>query len=268
MRYNPENPDEIMDEYEVGLIEWADQCKLPNTRPDAVRRSLESPHAELLKKGYLRNVTLTGRGREQRLHYEFAPEFTPVSPALLHRLRLHGVADGVSRQLARQYTTSVLLARIDQFERLMKIGALQVKKTAAHALVHLIKHADQYPDAGAARPGQRRTVTVAEPRKGGSNLVSGQGAEESPATDWKTQLSEMSAEEVAAFVVKRIALLYARKFRVTELDVLREGLVRGQVQAVALLEEAYERLASLDAQGFVDDLKVRVSTLGSLEAPS
>ena len=67
MRYNPENPDELVDQYDVGLTELADQCKLPNTRPDSVRRSLAAPHEELLKKGYLRNVTYSGRGRAQRL---------------------------------------------------------------------------------------------------------------------------------------------------------------------------------------------------------
>lgn len=139
MRYNPEQPDEIIDEYEVGLLEWADQCKLPTTRPDVIRRALEGPHEELQRRGYLRQVTVEGRGRQQRLRHEFSP----VSPALLHRLRLHGV----SRQLARQHTASVLVARTDLFERLVKSG-----KTPAHALMHLIKHSDQYVDVEQGDP--------------------------------------------------------------------------------------------------------------------
>ena len=111
----------------MGLLEWADQCKLPNTRPDVIRLALEGPHEELQRRGYLRQVTVEGRGRQQRLRYEFSPEFTPVSPALLHRLRLHGVADRVSRQLAHQYTASVLMARIELFERLVQSGQLRVR---------------------------------------------------------------------------------------------------------------------------------------------
>ena len=258
MRYNPENPDEIIDEYEVGLIELADQCKLPNTRPDSVRRSLQGPHEELLKRGYLRQVTVSGRGKDQRLHYEFSPEFTPVSPALLHRLRMHGVADGVSRQLARQYTASVLMGRIDLFERLVNTNQLQVRKTAAHALVHLIKHPDQYVDSRAGAP---RTVDAAPLKR---------AVEPPPSVpvDWAAQFAPMSPDEMANFIVKRISLLYNKKFTLMELDSLRQLLLQGQIHPVELIEEAYHRLASFEAQGFIDDLKARLKTLVVLPSPS
>ncbi|MDL2343614.1 replication initiator protein A [Deinococcus sp. MIMF12] len=245
MRYNPEDPDELIDEYEVGLIEWADQCKLPNTRPDVIRRALEGPHEELLRRGYLQEVLLSGRGRQQRLRYVFAPEFTPVSPALLHRLRLHGVADGVSRQLARQYRTSVLMGRIDLFERLLKSGKLTLRKTAAHALVHLIKHPDQYVEE--ERAGQRLALP-ARPTPADVHEVG-------PAPDLTAQLAELNDEQRASFAVKRISLLYHRKFTPMELDTLRYRLLQGEVEAGVLLDDAYRRLASLEAQGFVDDLK-------------
>ncbi|GAA4004002.1 replication initiator protein A [Deinococcus rubellus] len=246
MRYNPEDPDEIIDTYDVGLIEWADQCKLPNTRPDVIRRALEGPHEELLRRGYLRQVLLDGRGRKQRLHYEFAPEFTPVSPALLQRLRTHGVADGVSRQLVRLYTASVLMARVALFERLVASGALKVKKTSAHALVHLIKHPDQYP---AATQGQ--VVRVVPPRERQSTTPPVE-----PAPDLTGEIRSRSPEEAATFTVKRLALLYGRQFSALELDQLRHLIRSGQLDAAPLLEQAHHRLATLDAQGFVSDLKV------------
>jgi plasmid replication initiation protein len=253
MRYNPEQPDEMIDEYEVGLIEWADQCKLPNTRPDAIRRALESPHEELLRRGYLRNVTAEGRGRHQRLRYEFSPEFTPVSPALLNRLRFYGVADGVSRQLTRLYTTSVLLARIELFERLLRSGFLKVKKTNAHALVHLIKNPDQYPDSqgqrgtGGALPGPAVSRRVSAP------------AEDVSVPDFAEQLQGQSPDQRAMFALKRISLLYSRKFTSLELDKLRHLMLQGEINAAPLVEEAHRRLAALDAQGFVDDLKDRLA---------
>ncbi|TSA80774.1 Replication initiator protein A [Deinococcus detaillensis] len=246
MRYNPEDPDEIIDRYEVGLIEWADQCKLPNTRPDVVRRALEGPHEELLRRGYLRQVLLDGRGRKQRLHYEFAPEFTPINPTLLQRLRTHGVADGVSRQLVRLYTVSVLMARVSLFERLIASEALKIKKTPAHALVHLIKHPDQYPDAG-----QGQVVRSVIPRERRVSPVQ----DEPPAPNLSSEVRSRSPEEAATFTVKRLALLYGRKFSALELDQLRHLILAGQLDAAPLLEQAHSRLAALDAQGFVSDLK-------------
>ncbi|GGL89644.1 hypothetical protein GCM10010840_29680 [Deinococcus aerolatus] len=247
MRYHPETPDELIDEYDVGLIELAEQCKLPNTRPDAVRRALQGPHEELLRRGYLRQVVIEGRGRDQRIHYEFSPEFTPVNPAVLHRLRMHGVTDGVSRQLARQYTTSVLSGRIELFERLVKSGQLTVRKTPAHALVHLIKNTDQYPDQSASKV---ITLTPSRPKPA--------AGEEPAQPGWSEELARMSPDEAAAFTAKRVSLLYARKFALSELDTLRDLVLRGRVDPAQLIEEAHRRLAALDAQGFVDDLKDRL----------
>lgn len=250
MRYHPETPDELIDEYEVGLIELAEQCKLPNPRPDAVRRALQGPHEELLRRGYLRQVVIEGRGRDQRIHYEFSPDFTPVNPAVLHRLRMHGVTDGVSRQLARQYTTSVLSSRIELFERLIKSGQLTVRKTPAHALVHLIKNADQYPDQSASKV---ITVPPAAPRP--RPLAADEPV---PVPGWPEELARMSPDEAAAFTAKRVSLLYSRKFALSELDALRDLVLRGQLDPAQLIEEAHRRLAALDAQGFVDDLKDRL----------
>jgi len=77
MRYDPEHPEVVVDALDVGLVEWADQCKISSARPDSVRRALQSPHEELIRRGYLRAVTISGRGRNQRLFYEFTPDFHP-----------------------------------------------------------------------------------------------------------------------------------------------------------------------------------------------
>lgn len=251
MRYNPERPDETIDAFDVGLLEWADQCKIPNARPDSVRRALEGPHEELLRRGYLGAVEYTGRGSKQRLRYEYAPEFTPVSPAVLARLRRHGVADGVSRQLARQHSSAVLMARMDLFERLVRDGLLRVRKTTAHALVHLIKNPDQYvtapatitaagTTAGGALPARRAPRTLDEPDAGPT---------------LEAELAPLDVEARAEFALKRLGLLYHGKLRPAELDVLRHRLLTGDVDAAGLLHEAYARLARMDGQGFLDELR-------------
>ncbi|AWT37344.1 Replication initiator protein A (plasmid) [Deinococcus actinosclerus] len=246
MRYNPEDPDDVVDEFDVGLTEWADLCKLPSARPDSIRRALEGPHEELVRRGYLRAVLVEGRGRAQRLRFQFASEFTPVSPALLNRLRSHGITDGVSRQLARQYTHSVLLGRIDQFERLVRSGELTVRKTAAHALVHLIRNSDQYPDGG-RRPGR----VPAAP----TQVKERPAAPEPVLPTWGEELAGMTPDEAATFTVKRVSLLFSKRFTLIELDQLRHEVLRGRLDPAQLLTEAHLRLARIEAQQFVDDLK-------------
>ena len=77
-----------------------------------------------------------------------------------------------------------------------------------------------------------------------------------PAPDLTSEVRSRSPEEAATFTVKRLALLYGRQFSALELDQLRHLIRSSQLDAAPLLEQAHHRLATLDAQGFVSDLKV------------
>lgn len=223
MRYDPENPEWVVDALEVGLVEWADQCKISSARPDAVRRALESPHEELIRRGYLRSVTISGRGRSQRLHYEFTPDFAPVNPALLARLRRHGVTDGVARALARSYSLALLTLRIEQFESLLRSGRLIPKKSEAAALVHLIKHPDQYPDmdlpaaaagtlAGSSPSPRRPVPETAETASLGELVLA------------------MPAAERGDYLARQLNLLLRGKLSSLELDALRARAISGELE--------------------------------------
>lgn len=113
----------------------------------------------MIRRGYLRAVTISGRGRGQRLFYEFTRNFSSIPPVLLTRLRRHGVTDGVARGLGQTSTLAVLNNRVDFFESLVRSGPLTPKKSAA-ALVRLIKN----PDPNHADAGPARTKSPAPPR--------------------------------------------------------------------------------------------------------
>ena len=218
MRYDPENPEVIVDALDVGLVEWADQCKISSLRPDSVRRALQSPHEELIRRGYLRDVTISGRGRSQRLFYEFTPDFSSINPVLLTRLRRHGVADGVARGLGRTYTLAVLNKRIDLFEGLVRSGQLTPRKSAAAALVHLIKNPDQY-NAEAVL-----TKTVSTPAR---RLPK---ATDEALTPSVTDLVDtMAPEERGVYLVRQLNLLLRGKLTTLELDALHAKAVDGEL---------------------------------------
>ncbi|CAM4447839.1 hypothetical protein DEMA109039_21125 [Deinococcus marmoris] len=172
---------------------------------------------------------------------------------------MHGVTDGVSRQLARQYTTSVLSSRIEQFERLVKSGQLTVRKTPAHALVHLIKNADQYPDSAV---GKTITLRPETPR------VPARESDETAVPSWSEELARLSPDDAATFTVKRVSLLYSKKFTLSEFDTLRDLVLRGRLDPAQVIEEAHRRLTALDAQGFIDDLKDRLRSEVEVEPMS
>ena len=68
----------------------------------------------------------------------------------------------------------------------------------------------------------------------------------------------MSPDEMASFVIKRLNLLYVKKFSTFELDTIRHFLLTDELHPVQFIEEAYKRLAQLDAQAFIDDLKAKI----------
>ncbi|MFC4456407.1 replication initiator protein A [Deinococcus sonorensis] len=217
MRYDPENPEATVDALDVGLVEWADQCKISSVRPDTVRRALQSPHEELIRRGYLQAVTISGRGRNQRLFYEFTPDFSSINPVLLTRLRRHGVTDGVARGLARTYALAVLNTRIDLFEALVRNGQLTPKKSAAAALVHLIKNPDQYSAETLPLrpvPAPARRVSKSDP---------------APSPSVSELLTTMSPEERGAHLIRQLNLLLRGKLTTLELDALHTKAVNGEL---------------------------------------
>ncbi len=245
MRYDPEQPDQTRDVYENNLAAWAEVCKIPSTSLSNVRRALESPHAELIKKGYLRAVTYEGRGKQQRVRYEFHPEFEPVDPALLHRLRRHGVTLGVAQKLAKTYGKALLMQRIDQFERLVSANLLVVKKTPAAALVHLIKNPDQYVDVErTAKPVRKAAALPPAPRA------------EEERDEYQELFAGLKPAQAAPLFVKRLSLAYKRSFDATVLDALQHGVKMGELDPVEVLKAGYRALATMRGQEFVDEVKV------------
>ncbi|MFB9990431.1 replication initiator protein A [Deinococcus oregonensis] len=174
-RFDPERPDVQLDLLEVNLIAWADQCKIPSTIPGNIRRAPASPHEELVKRGHLRSVGLTGRGKDQMLRYEFVREFTAMDAVLSRRFRTYGVADGVARKLVREHGRSFLIESMDRFDTLVRNAVLVVRKTKAAALMHLIAHPDEYPyPSQSAVPGvataQTPAIQTPATRSGGARM--------------------------------------------------------------------------------------------------
>lgn len=249
-RHDPERPDETVDAFEMPLMAWADQCKIPSDIPGNIRRALAGPHEELIKRGYLRDVTLFGRGKDQQIRYEFHPNFAPVDPALLRRLRQHEVADGVSRRLARQYSKGFLMACLDRFERLVGSGRLVPKKSAAAALVHLIQNPDSYGDAPAAgvlppAPRPRRPTAAT------SDLPD-------PAEEYTREFADLAPEQAADKVVSRLGLYCKGKLTMSELDAVRVAVLTGALDGAHLVTEVVRAVASLRQDEYLADLKRRL----------
>ena len=249
-RVNPEHPDEMVDILDVNILEWADQCKMACTRLQDVRRALAGPHDELIRKGYLRDVSYSGRGKDQRVTYHFTRQFVALPPALLARFRKYGVADGVLHLLAREMSAQSLIAAADDFERRVAAG-MQIKKTHAAALVHFIKNPDQYIVR------QVMGEPVATSQKALAKLLATDP--ERPGTH--ELLRAMTAEDRSEYLVKQLNLLYRNKLRPHELDVLKQGVLLGKLDAGGIMEEAIAALGRIEGERFMAELKAVLAEL-------
>ena len=60
------NPDRVVMDLQMSLMELKQACKIINDQPDKIRRSIEPAHEELLEIGYLKSVVYEGRGGSSR----------------------------------------------------------------------------------------------------------------------------------------------------------------------------------------------------------
>lgn len=245
-RIDPEDPHRQVDTLTFPVLAWGDQCKIPSDgQAWRVIRALSAPHEELVKRGYLADVVLSGRGRDQTVRYEFARDFTRVDPALMRKFREYGVADGMVRKLVRELGEVFLADAVARFTALVASGVLVVRKTKAAALMHLIQHPDDYPypAAGpAASPGSPKAPrTVMEP------LLAEPTVEE--------DFDGLPLDRAAERLIRRLDLHYRKLFKVGDYDLLRFQVTSGQVSPAVLLKEGIAAAAAGRREAFVEQLR-------------
>ncbi|GGM19175.1 replication initiator protein A [Deinococcus aerophilus] len=255
-RFDPQNPEQPLDALEVSLIGWADQCKIPSTIPGNIRRALSSPHDELVKRGYLRSVTLTGRGKEQMIRYEFVREFTPMDAVLARRFRGYGVADGVARKLVREHGRTFLIECMDRFDLLVRDAVLVVKKSKAAALMHLITHPDEYPFAGTQKPTGGPAVSA--PALTSPRAKAGRMEPLLAMPSLADEFQGLTPEQMADKAVSRLGFHYRRLLDIADLDLFRQAVIDGELDVVALLEDSVTAVAKMKKDEFARELKWRL----------
>ncbi|GAA4020144.1 replication initiator protein A [Deinococcus rubellus] len=153
-RYPVEDTTLPLSSYTVNLVEWAEGCKIFDKRTNKIRGTLEGAHAELIERGYLKDVVYEGRGQKQSITYHFVtePEASgeqdPDSPAC-RALIARRVSRPVARQLVSTFGEAHVLERVGKFDALRAAG-YQVRNVAG-ALVDVVRdQTEKYPAPASA----------------------------------------------------------------------------------------------------------------------
>jgi plasmid replication initiation protein len=141
-RYDPEQPELRLGTFEISLMEWADACKIVADRATLVERALSSAHEELLERGYLRDVTISGRGKNKTVAYTFGEIASPVDPVLLSRMAEVGLAKNRALSLAQSHGEDAVELALRRLTGLLASGFKP--RSRAALLVDLLKNPAKY----------------------------------------------------------------------------------------------------------------------------
>lgn len=119
----PTERDQPAATYQVGLLQWADVCKIVDKRPDKIRRTLEGAHEELIERGYLERVEIAGRGSGQTLTYHFGSAMAPPpDPEAVELLTGSGLNLVAAQRYAREYSLERVRERLGKFHAILDTG--------------------------------------------------------------------------------------------------------------------------------------------------
>lgn len=163
--------------FSVPVLEWGNHLgcyelvgeQVTVTSPARIRRTLESPHAELLKQGYLSNVAYQGRGQGQVLHYTFGDSaLRPVDLQLVGALTQRGVALDRAEDFARRLPERIPAA-VHVFDK--HVAGVDQPRAALGLLTDLLDYPEKYvlnvdTPAPSSHKKPKAAVVVKEPEIG------------------------------------------------------------------------------------------------------
>ncbi|MVN86394.1 hypothetical protein GO986_06405 [Deinococcus sp. HMF7620] len=259
-RRDPENPDAVAMAYQVGLMEWAEACKIVTDRPSMAQRTLDAAHEELLEKGFLKSVEYVGRGKKKVLQYTFGEAFIPPDPALLQELADLGVTQTRALQLVREYGE---VAVEDAAGRCKAILATGYKPRSRPAFfVDVLKHPSKYVVPEGVMPPQKpaqkaqRSKTAIQPQP---TLFEGPSGASEEEIDEDARLRAQPRAKQVEEVMRTLTFLFRNDLKLQELDTLRLALDEQLEDPLEIKAWVIKGISSGQKSAIVRDLRTRLS---------
>ncbi|GGB56320.1 replication initiator protein A [Deinococcus soli (ex Cha et al. 2016)] len=266
-RRDPENPDAVAMAYQVGLMEWAEACKIVTDRPSMAQRTLDAAHEELIEKGFLKSVEYVGRGKKKLLHYTFGEAFIPPDPALLQDLADLGVTQTRALQLVREHGEKTVEEAVSRCRAVLSTGFKPRSRPAF--FVDVLRHPGKY------EPPQEPVAALKAPVKAQQspprplpqpNLFEGPSGASEEEADGEARLRGMPRERQVEEVMRTLTFLLRNDLKLQELDTLRLALDEGLEDPLEIKAWAIRGISSGQKSSVVRDLRARLSL--SLARPS
>ena len=257
-RRDPEHPDRVVMAFQVGLMEWAEACKIITDRPSMAQRTLDSAHEELIEKGFLKEVEYLGRGKKKLLHYTFGEAFIPPDPALLAELAELGITQTRALQLVREFG-EVAVADAVTRSRAILAGGFKPRSKPAF-FVDVLKNPLKYEVAeGASKPQKQAKKTSEESHKGLRSQKKTEAASRPAEEEEELQLRGLPREQQVEEVMRTLSFLLRNDLKLPEFDALRAALDEGLEDPLEIKAWILKGIGSGQKIAIIRDLRTRLS---------
>ena len=141
----------------MALVDWGKLLRLSDLTPDRIRRAIDPPHSELIRREFLKSVEYLGRGSAQQVIYTFNAQrpdhpLTPEQLLLVGRIKALGVGDGVAKKFVRASPVTFVEDRVESGRGDPGAHARTIRRSrGAYAWDILAGHRGTLRPAGAAR---------------------------------------------------------------------------------------------------------------------
>lgn len=265
-RRDPEQPERVAMTFQVGLMEWAQACKIVTDRPSMAQRTLDAAHEELLEKGFLKNVEYVGRGKKKYLHYTFGEAFIPPSPGLMQDLADIGITQTRALQLVREHGEDSVEDTLARYQAIVAGGYKPRSRPAF--FIDLLKNPEKYalPEGPVLVP---EGVKKGRGRRGGTR--SAQNPSEAPSRPLQEEMGEAEADETLRAlpreaqveeVMRTLTFLLRADLKLPELDALRLALDEGLEDPLEVKARVLRGVSSGERAAMIRDLRARLSLVG------
>lgn len=259
-RRDPENPERVAMSYQVGLMEWAEACKIVSDRPSMAQRTLDAAHEELIEKGFLKSVEYLGRGKKKLLSYTFGEAFIPPDPVLVQNLAQIGITHTRALQLVREHGEDNVSDTLERYQAIVAAGYKPRSRPAF--FVDLLKNPEKYQLPGdallspegsrKARQTQKRGESPKTPPERPSRSLQGE-------VDADVSLRSLPREAQVEEVMRTLTFLLRNDLKVLELDTLRLALDEGLEDPLDVKAWVLKGVSSGQKAAMIRDLRARLS---------
>lgn len=241
------------------LMAWGSRLGIVSDRPDNVERTLRPAHNELLEKGYIQQIDVSGRGKDKMIQYVFGPPPQPEYPELAELLTARGVKQGVAVRLSTVFPDRIREAA-QRFDHYMKATQRPVHNPGG-LLVSMVQRPEDFADL----PGYSKGAeTPSRPAKGTrtpkakDNRPSSQDIQQVEDRD-AAQVASLVGAELHEWVYRQLSVLGVMK-RLTphERHLLQVALEEGQLDGRQTVRHLTQQLPQGTATlvSAIEELKI------------